>query len=350
LSTPKAKPAQGRSFFIAELYRAAFMLEISDGAHRVLSGIIANTNMLAGDADFQTTYVGQDWIALHAKKHQSNVRKFIKELVVAGILSVDRRGHNITNKMRVNTNAILELAKMRHDVAAKELSELRSAKAEHPEGVHGAHDVKNDAPSGSVDRAKSSAPDQAISLSPDRAESLTDLVSLNLVSNDHSELTVATPSASQPSGATNRVGGSRLESSTGKAATTITPPKPQSPRGFDDDTIALWEAMEITILSRLEALRLDGQTTSERINTIHQSLMSRRYTIGSELLTAYEQGLTEAHEAQLASEWIMKVALAPTSDPRRYVTTLRAFIKGKADMFTASAGSRATKHRRASAS
>lgn len=347
MSTPKAKPAQGRSFFIAELYRAIFMLNISDGAHRVLSGIIANTNMVAKDVDFQTTYVGQDWIALHAGKHQSNVRKFIKELVDAGVLSVDRRGHNITNKMRVNTNVILELAKTCHEVAAKELRELRSARAEHPKGDPDARIVQNGAPSKAVDRAKSSAPDRAESLSPDRAKSLADLVSLNLVSSDHGEPTVASPSASQPSYATGLASGSRAHDSTTAPSQ---PPKSQSPRGFDDATIASWESLEVTILSKLEALRVDGQTTSERINTIHQSLMTRRYTIGSELLTAYECGLTETHEAQIASEWIMKVALAPTSDPRRYVTTLRSFIKGKADMFTASAKSRLTKQQLANAS
>lgn len=78
--------------------------------------------------------------------------------------------------------------------------------------------------------------------------------------------------------------------------------------------------------------------------------MTKRYTIGSDLYAAYEQGIQETHEAQVASEWINKVALSPTQDPRRYVTTLRAFIKGKANMFTASAESRITKRRLASAS
>jgi hypothetical protein len=90
--------------------------------------------------------------------------------------------------------------------------------------------------------------------------------------------------------------------------------------------------------------------TSERIDTIHQSLLSKRYTIGSELFTAYEHGLTDAHETQIASEWIAKVALSPASDPSHYVATLKAFIRGKADMFTTSADSRIMKQRQASAS
>jgi hypothetical protein len=313
-------------------------LDISDGACRVLCAFISKIDLNVTSAKFLTTWCGQEWISLHIGKDVRGVRKFIDELVAAGLIQVVHSGRNKTNITRVNTNLLLELGQLRHEQAAAQLKANCAARTEHTDSDLRSRFVE-------MDRAESPGPDGVKSPAPDRAKAPGDLISAS----NQKDLTstVATPSATQPSGATRLAGGSHAYDS---AATLTPPPKPQSSRNFTDDQVGAWEALEATLLSRLEALRLDGRTTSERINSIHQSLEVHRYTIGSELLTAYEQGLTEAHEAQLASEWIMKVATVPTSDPRRYVTTLRAFIRGKADMFTASAESRITKQRLVNAS
>ena len=225
------------------------MLDISDQAHRVLTAIIANTNMVADDPEYQTTYVGQDWIAFHIGKDQKAVSKYIRELVAVGIMSVERRGHNITNLMRVNTKLILELGSMRH---AQSLADLKATQVEKSE-------ERRSRTSGS---ATPNLPSPAgVNLpSPATPNLGGDLVSLNLVSHDHGELTVALPSATQPSNATARAYGSLPH---GSRATATTPSKPQGPRSFTDDQIGAWESLEAKLLSRLEALRIDGHTTSE---------------------------------------------------------------------------------------
>lgn len=332
MNTPKAAPGQGRDFQIAELYQAAFKLDVSDGACRVLMALISRIDTTSGGKKFETTWVGRDWISLQIQKSKRQIHDLIEELVTTGVVSVAHMGRNKTNITRVDTTLLLKLGRAHNDQVEAQLATARKENKEREDGrifekLH------------KTDRRISATPDMRDSSTPDVSKTSADLISAS----NQKDLTstVALPSATQPSSAT------RLA----ECSTPHAPPlPPQSARNFNDDQVGAWESLEATLLSKLEALRLDGHATSEQINTIHQSLMVRRYTIGAELLEAYMQGIQDTHEAQIASEWIMKVALTPTSDPRRYVTTLRAFIKGKADMFTASAESRITKQRQANAS
>lgn len=332
MSIAKDSQGQGRNFQIAELYQAAFRLDISDGACRVLLALISRIDTNPASKKFQTTWVGRDWISLQIRKSKRQIHDLIEELIALGVVDVAHTGRNKTNITRVNIELLLSLGWSHYEQVESELASARKARKD-------LELDQNLAKLNKTDRRISATPNVQDSSDPEVLKTSENLIS---ASNQKDLIsTVASPPASQSSQATSRAGSSRAHGST---------TKPQGPKGFDEASIASWESLEVKILHKLEQLRIDGLTTSERINEIHRSLLCKRYTIGSDLYAAYEQGINEAHEAQIAFEWIHKVALSPASDPLRYVTTLRAFIRGKADMFTASAESRIMKQRRANAS
>ena len=73
---------------------------------------------------------------------------------------------------------------------------------------------------------------------------------------------------------------------------------------------------------------------------IKSGLTYRRYTIGQELIHAYECGFTDTHDRQVANDWIKKIVLRREQRPEAYAATLIAFTRARVEVIARSSEAR----------
>jgi hypothetical protein len=332
MPTPKKSPGQGRDFYVAELYQAAMELDISDGAHRVLCALIRRINTDPATKAYETTFVGQEWIAMHINKDVRGVRRFVAELVTAGLIQVAQSGRNDTNLTRVDVDNLLRLGRAHSEDTDAKLTELRAArKADKEEDLRSKLDKSG--------RIKSPSRDGQESPGHGRSKAPSDLISIS--NQKITTSTAPTSSATQPPVVASVVGGSRAHDD----PTTITnasPPTltPQNDRGFTQDEVDHGDYYVEEIVTELDRLLANGQIMQDRLTLIKSGLAHRRYTIGRELIHAYAGGFTDTHERQVVNDWIKKIVLRREQRPEAYAATLIAFVRGRVEVIVRSTEAR----------